>query len=136
MQQYRDDPGRLQQIFLTPLNGTTYQTNVPGIGRNVFRGPRYFNVDLSIAKRVNLSGINGFLGEKARLDLRFNFFNLFNNLNFAPFNAGSSSTRVDNAQFGVPTAALAGRVGEFQARFSFLVILDPEKARDVCLTPF
>ncbi len=112
-------PAGCSRYFLTPINGTSYLTNVPGIGRNVFRGPRYFNVDLSIAKRVSLAGINSFLGEAARLDLRFNFFNLFNNLNFAPFNAFSNSTRADNAQFGVPTAALAGRVGEFQARFSF-----------------
>lgn len=112
-------PQGCSKYFLTPLNGTTFQTNVPGIGRNVFRGPRYVNVDLSIAKRVSLAGLNGFLGESARLDIRFNFFNLLNNLNFAPFNAFSNSTRVDNAQFGVPTAALAGRVGEFQARFSF-----------------
>jgi hypothetical protein len=112
-------PAGCSRYFLTPLNGISYLTNVPGVGRNVFRGPRYFNVDISIAKRISLAGINGFLGEAARLDLRFNFFNLFNNLNFASFNAFSNSTRADNAQFGVPTAALAGRVGEFQARFSF-----------------
>jgi hypothetical protein len=112
-------PAGCSKYFLTPLNGNTYLNNVPGIGRNVFRGPRYFNVDISIAKRVSLSGINNFLGEAARLDLRFNFFNLFNNLNFGSFNAFSNSTRVDNAQFGVPTSAYAGRVGEFQARFSF-----------------
>lgn len=96
----------------------TYELNPPAVGRNVFRGPRYFNVDLSVAKRISLAG-NGFFGEAARLDLRFNFFNLFNTLNFASFNAFSDSTRVDNARFGMPTAAYAGRVGEFQARFSF-----------------
>lgn len=104
--------------FLTPLNGTTYQTNAPGIGRNVFRGPRYFSTDLSIAKNIKLPSV-GFLGEAANINLRFNFFNLFNTLNLAPFNAFSNSTRVDNVQFGYPTAALAGRVGEFQIRFSF-----------------
>ena len=115
-------PAGCSKYFLTPLNGISYLTNVPGIGRNVFRGPRYFNVDLSVAKQFNLSSLNvvsSILGERAKLDLRFNFFNLFNNLNFASFNAFSNSTRADNAQFGVPTAALAGRVGEFQARFSF-----------------
>lgn len=96
----------------------TYQLNPPGIGRNVFRGPRYFNVDLSVAKQFSLAG-TGFFGEAAKLDLRFNFFNLLNTLNFASFNAFSDSTRVDNPRFGLPTAALAGRVGEFQIRFSF-----------------
>jgi hypothetical protein len=104
--------------FLTTRIGTSYLTNQPGIGRNVFRGPRYFSVDLSIAKSVSLPS-TGFWGESAKVDLRFNFFNLFNNLNLAPFNAGSNSTRVDNVQFGYATAALAGRVGEFQVRFSF-----------------
>lgn len=104
--------------FLTTLDGNSYLTNVPGIGRNVFRGPRYFNVDLSIAKRFVFPE-SGFLGPNARLDLRFNFFNLFNTLNFASFNAFSNSTRVENSSFGIPTAVLAGRTGEFQARFSF-----------------
>lgn len=104
--------------FLTTLNGTTYQTNAPGIGRNVFRGPRYFSTDLSIAKNIKLPSV-GFLGEAANINLRFNFFNLFNTLNLAPFNYNTNSTRVDNVQFGYPTAALAGRVGEFQIRFSF-----------------
>ena len=112
-------PAGCSNYFLTTLNGTSYATNVPGIGRNVFRGPRYFSTDLSLAKRISLAGVSDFLGEFARLDLRANFFNLFNNLNFTPFTAGSSSTRADNAQFGVPTSALAGRVVEFQARFSF-----------------
>ncbi len=104
--------------FLTTANGTNYLDNVPGIGRNVFRGPRYFNVDISIAKRFAFPA-SGFFGEAARLDLRFNFFNLFNNLNLATFTAGSNSTRINNTQFGVATAAMSGRVGEFQARFSF-----------------
>ncbi|MFT3744067.1 MAG: TonB-dependent receptor [Pyrinomonadaceae bacterium] len=115
-------PAGCSRYFLTPLNGISYLTNVPGVGRNVFRGPRYFNVDLSIAKQFDISSLataTRILGEKAKLDLRFNFFNLLNNLNFAPFNAFSNSTRADNIAFGVPTAALAGRVGEFQARFSF-----------------
>lgn len=111
-------PGGCSSYFLTTLNGTSFLTNAPGIGRNVFRGPRYFSTDLSIAKGIDLSFV-GFLGEAAKLDLRFNFFNLFNNLNLAPFTAGSNSTRVDNVQFGFATGALAGRIGEFQARFSF-----------------
>jgi len=93
---------------------------LPGIGRNVFRGPRYFNVDLSLAKRIAFGKFgSGVFGENANLDLRFNFFNIFNNLNLAPFQANSGSTRVDSSDFGKATTALAGRVGEFQIRFSF-----------------
>ncbi len=111
-------PGGCSNYFLTTTNGNNYLNNVPGIGRNVFRGPRYFAVDISIAKSISLSG-NDFFGEAAKLDLRFNFFNLLNNLNLATFTAGSNSTRINNPQFGVATAAQAGRIGEFQARFSF-----------------
>jgi hypothetical protein len=95
-------------------------TQLPGIGRNVFRGPRYFNVDLSLAKRIAFGNWgSGVFGENANIDLRVNFFNVFNNLNLAPFNANIGSTRVDSADFGKATTALAGRVGEFQIRFSF-----------------
>lgn len=104
--------------FLTTTVGTDPRLNPPGIGRNVFRGPRYFSTDLSVAKNIKLPSV-GFLGESANINLRFNFFNLFNTLNLSSFNAGSSSTRVDNVQFGIATGALAGRVGEFQLRFSF-----------------
>jgi hypothetical protein len=60
-----------------------------------------------------------FFGENTALDVRFNFFNIFNNLNLAPFGAASDSTRVNLATFGVPKEALAGRTGEFQIRFNF-----------------
>ncbi|HTH38799.1 MAG TPA: hypothetical protein VL572_12565, partial [Pyrinomonadaceae bacterium] len=85
----------------------------PAVGRNSFFGPKYFNTDLSVSKRF------GLWNETSNIDLRFNFFNIFNQLNFAPFAANSNSTHVDRAQFGIPTSGLSGRVGEFQARLSF-----------------
>ncbi len=106
------------RYFLTTRNGTSYIGNEPGVGRNTFRGPRYFSVDLSVAKNIKFPA-SGFFGENSKLELRFNFFNLFNNLNLVPFTFGSNSTRADNPQFGYATGGLAGRVGEFQARFSF-----------------
>jgi Carboxypeptidase regulatory-like domain/TonB dependent receptor len=102
-------------IFGTAVNGSNPFANPPGIGRNVFRGPRYFNVDATFAKRFGL----GFLGETTRLDVRFNFFNIFNNLNLTPFDSNTDPTRVQLTTFGRATSALAGRVGEFQIRFSF-----------------
>jgi hypothetical protein len=111
-------PGGGSAFFSTTLNGNDFFSNPPGIGRNVFRGPRYFNVDMSISKRFGVPGF-GVLGEAPNLDLRFNFFNIFNIRNLAPFQSQSDSTRVDNPRFGEPTGVLAGRVVEFQARFSF-----------------
>ena len=86
----------------------------PGIGRNSFRGPRYFAVDLSLGKRT---GLPSFLGEGAFLEVKANFFNAFNQLNLAPFEFFSPT--VDSRDFGRAQNALAGRVVEFQARFNF-----------------
>lgn len=111
-------PGGGSLYFSTTTNGDSPLLNPPGIGRNVFRGPRYFATDVSFVKRTGLPNM-GFFGENAVVDVRFNFFNIFNNLNLEPFGAASDSTRVNLATFGVPTKALAGRTGEFQIRFSF-----------------
>lgn len=91
----------------------------PGIGRNRFRGPRYFGVDMTLGKKFGLADW-GFLGENANVDVRFNFFNVFNNLNLSPFISRNGNTRFQNAsEFGIATSGLSGRVGEFQIRFNF-----------------
>lgn len=60
------------------------------------------------------------LGEAAALDIRANLYNLFNNLNLTPFGFFDSGAFADSSQFGRATQpGLAGRVVEFQARFSF-----------------
>ena len=87
---------------------------LPGIGRNSFRGPRYFAVDFSLAKRT---GMPRFLGEGAFLEVKANFFNAFNQLNLAPFEFFAPT--IDNRDFGRAQSAQAGRVVEFQARFNF-----------------
>lgn len=86
----------------------------PGIGRNSFRGPKYFAVDFSLGKRT---GLPAFLGEGAFLEVKANFFNAFNNLNLAPFEFFAPT--IDSRDFGRAQSALAGRVVEFQARFNF-----------------
>jgi len=90
----------------------------PGIGRNRLRGPRYFSLDMSLAKKITL-GKWGFLGENASIDVRFNFFNILNNLNLSPFISRDENTRFQSTRFGTVTTGLAGRVGEFQIRFNF-----------------
>lgn len=105
-------------IFGTAVNTSDPFANPPAIGRNTMFGPKYFSTDISLVKRFGLPNI-GFLGETAGLDLRFNFFNVFNTLNLSPFNSNSDPTRVQLANFGIAQSALAGRVGEFQMRLSF-----------------
>lgn len=90
----------------------------PGIGRNVFRGPRYSDIDLSFVKRTVLPNLH-VLGENAALELRANLFNAFNLQNLEPFGFFSPSTDVNNPNFGRATKGLSGRVIELQARFSF-----------------
>jgi len=110
------------RYFLTTLNsgpnGPTYLLNPPGIGRNVFRGPRYRSLDISLIKRFRLDGTLG-MKEGAGLDLRANFFNIFNQLNLDNFQYGDDATYVDRSQFGKAQRGLAGRTVELQVRFNF-----------------
>jgi len=89
---------------------------LPGISRNSFRGPRYFDVDMTVAKKFGLSRL---LGEGRYFEIKANLFNVFNLLNLQPFNFNSPSTQVQNALFGRAERGLAGRVVEFQGRFNF-----------------
>jgi hypothetical protein len=56
------------------------------------------------------------LGEGARIELRVDAYNLFNNLNLDP---NQISNNTGNSDFGTITGALAGRVVTLGARFSF-----------------
>ena len=105
------------QTYLNP-GDPNYINNPPGVGRNIFRGPKYRSLDISIIKRFRLDGLFG-MKEGAGLDLRANFFNIFNQLNLDNFQFGDDSTFVDRAQFGKAQRALAGRTIELQARFNF-----------------
>jgi hypothetical protein len=89
---------------------------LPGIGRNSFRGPRYFDVDMSLTKRF---GLPSALGDSTFLEVKANFFNVFNILNLQPFNFNSPSTQITNALFGRAERGLAGRVIELQGRLNF-----------------
>ena len=86
---------------------------LPGIGRNSFRGPRYFNVDMTLSKKF------GIFGEGRFFEVKANFFNIFNILNLQPFNFNSASTQVTNSLFGRAEKGLAGRVIELQGRIQF-----------------
>ena len=117
-----DAVGGCSNYFLTTLNsgpdGATYLLNPPGVGRNTFRGPKYRSLDISVVKRFRMDGLLG-MKEGAGLDLRANFFNIFNQLNLDNFQFGDDSTRVDRANFGRAERALAGRTVELQVRFNF-----------------
>ncbi|HEY7389144.1 MAG TPA: carboxypeptidase regulatory-like domain-containing protein [Bryobacteraceae bacterium] len=94
----------------------TKDSGPPGIGRNSWRGPHFFQTDLSFAKNTRLPF---FFSESANLELRANFFNIFNQLNLTPLTFGGAGTHADQPFFGESSGALAGRVAELQARLIF-----------------
>jgi hypothetical protein len=102
-----------------PNGGAAYfnitASGPPGIGRNSFRGPRYWQTDLSFAKNTHLPWFK----EESNLELRANFFNIFNQLNLAPLQFNDAGAQVGNAFFGYASSGLSGRVVELQARFLF-----------------
>ncbi|HKS82849.1 MAG TPA: TonB-dependent receptor [Candidatus Acidoferrales bacterium] len=119
--------------FTPPSLTTTGVPPVPGVGRNSFRGPHYSSLDFSIAKGFAIPKMP-VLGEGSKLDVRFNFYNLFNQVNLAPLGSQfigliqldpttgaqtNPTTANDNHSFGQVCCGLAGRVIEAQARFSF-----------------
>jgi hypothetical protein len=89
---------------------------LPGIGRNSFRGPGYRDIDLTFAKRF---GMPNAFGEASNFELKANFFNAFNILNLQSFGFNSSSTVVNDPNFGRAAGGLSGRVIEIQGRFNF-----------------
>jgi hypothetical protein len=72
-------------------------------------------VDLTLANAFGLPKAP-VLGENARIELRIDAYNLFNNLNLNP-NAIVNNIAASN--FGTITAALSARVITLGARFSF-----------------
>jgi hypothetical protein len=89
------------------------------IHRNMFTGPGFIGDDVTLGKTFGLPGMK-VLGEGAALNLQANFYNLFNRLNLTNVNNTISYDGLtSNPLFGMAQGALAGRIIELQARFSF-----------------
>lgn len=104
----------------TAYGGTAFGNSLPqppGVRRNSLNGPGYRSVDMTISKGFGLPN-NKVLGESAKLELRLDAFNVFNNLNFNVNNNGISNN-ITAPNFGADTAALGARVVAIGARFSF-----------------
>jgi hypothetical protein len=102
----------------TAYSGTDFGNAIPqapGVQRNSLNLPGYKDVDASIAKGFGLPN-NRVLGESARIELRMDAYNVFNNLNLNP---NLISNNIANSNFGTIGGALAGRVVTLGARFSF-----------------
>ena len=124
----------LPASYFTPPNLTVNGIPpAPGVGRNSFRGPRYSSIDFTVAKAFGLPNMP-VLGEGAKIDLRLNIYNLLNEVNLGPIGNQPIGTINLDSTTGIQTNptpatgsqvfdrsgfALAGRVIEAQARFSF-----------------
>jgi hypothetical protein len=117
------DPSKQQfinGIFPNPKTEFDVTTKGPGCRcRNIFTGPGYSDVDLSLAKSFLLPKL-AVLGENARLEVRGDAFNAFNILNLSSFAPATAPTDIINTgQFGKANSASSGRVIQLQARFQF-----------------
>jgi hypothetical protein len=78
------------------------------LGRNVLRGPRQMRFDLALSKETRLT-------ERLNLELRFEGFNIFNNVNFA-----LPSGDLADSEFGQITNTVGGpRTVQIGARIRF-----------------
>ena len=100
--------------YPTGLFGANLPPN-PGVARNSLNLPGYKDVDMTLAKAFGLPRIP-VLGENAKIELRFDAYNLFNNLNLNP---NDIQNNIGSSNFGTITGALAARVLTLGARFSF-----------------
>src|SRR5712672_3226468 len=102
----------------TAFSGTasgTGRPTAPAVHRNSLNLPGYKDLDLTLAKGFGLPKVP-VLGENAKIELRVDAYNLFNNLNLDP---NRISNNVGSSNFGTISAGLGGRVVTLGARFSF-----------------
>jgi len=87
---------------MTLLDSAAFAVPASGLGnttRGEFRGPGFWNYDASISREFAVRA----LGENSRLQLRTEFFNLFNHTNL-----GNPDTNLSDGSFGI---AQFGRTG-------------------------
>ena len=102
-------------IWYFPQDTTVAQFSFPGAGdpgntgRNTFRGPRYFDTDISLVKRFRIT-------ENNAVTFRAEAYNAFNNANFA--NPGVTLT--SPATFGKVSAIVGNpRIYQMALRYDF-----------------
>ena len=98
---YWFNPDAFNAVY--PAGAYTYGTS----GRNEYRGPDQFNVNLSLAKTTNIT-------ERTHLEIRADLFNAFNHAEF-----GLPSTNIGSETFGQISTTASPRVIQLAARLSF-----------------
>lgn len=77
------------------------------LGKDSFRGPRFFNGDMGVFKLVPIT-------ERFRLEFRAEFFNIFNTVNF-----NNPNSNVSANGFGTITGAASPRIGQLALKLIF-----------------
>jgi hypothetical protein len=108
------NPGGGNYFSTTLPPNFSYQ---PGIGRNSFQGPCYFDVDMSVAKEFGFDAWD----HHSLFRFQANFYNAFNKLQLLPITNGNANNgaNIQNKFFGFAQGAGAGRQIEFIARLQF-----------------
>jgi hypothetical protein len=111
-----------QCLSSSQFTGVGAETNFGNIPRNTFRGPHYFNSDLSILKNIPIT-------ERVSFGIGANAYNVFNHPNFANPVSDISSGQFGTIQSTVvpPTSpygsfvgsAVSGRLLQLHARVTF-----------------
>jgi hypothetical protein len=98
-------------FFFNPAAFATAPLGTQGnAGRNLLRGPGINNFDFALMKETRIT-------ESTRLELRFEFFNIFNHTQFDP--VGITSDINAGSTFGTDLAAYSPRLIQLAAKFYF-----------------
>jgi outer membrane receptor protein involved in Fe transport len=96
----------------TPPANTTLTGCVGDLGRNSFTMPMFFQFDLRVAKGISF-------GERLRVDLIADMFNLFNHTNILAVNQLCDPSAGTTCQAGQPSAAYDARQFQFALKLSW-----------------
>jgi Carboxypeptidase regulatory-like domain len=112
--------------FCNP-GGTACPTAADNLSRNKFTGPAFGDVDLSLIKNIPIT-------ERVRIQLRADFFNLFNRINFASGVGSVNSNCAPNSVTGICTSNSGfGTVTDTIGDFNGAPAIGPGEARNIQL---
>jgi hypothetical protein len=97
----------INEWFNTSLFGVNQIGTFGNTGKNILRGPRSFNTDLAAIKNFHLT-------ERVAAQLRGEFFNVFNNVNF-----NNPDATVTDSNFGRILSAGSPRIIQVAMKLSF-----------------
>lgn len=106
------DPHRDKNYWFNPasFDNSSFPAGSYGtLPRNFLRGPGRFNLDLALSKTTPV------FGDRMKVELRADFFNLFNSVEFRNPNTNIADVRT----FGRITGTYSPRIVQVAARFAF-----------------